>query len=65
MSKKVPETTSLPVERAFLVGVQIFDAPNLLSLDDSLQELEQLAETAGLIPVGYATQNLSKPNSET
>ncbi len=65
MSKKIPEPTALPIERAFLVGVQIYDDPHLLSLEDSLQELEQLAETAGLIPVGYTTQKLSKPNQET
>jgi len=65
MSKKIPEPTALPIERAFLVGVQIYDDPHLLSLEDSLQELEQLAETAGLIPVGYTAQKLSKPNQET
>jgi GTPase len=65
MSKKIPEPTAIPIERAFLVGVQIYDNSQLLSLEDSLLELEQLAGTAGLITVGYTTQKLSKPNQET
>jgi len=37
----------------------------LLSLDDSLEELELLADTAGVEVVGVETQNLSTPNSKT
>jgi GTP-binding protein HflX len=65
MSKKIPEPTSLPRERAFLVGVEIFGEENLLSLSDSLIELSLLADTAGLEVVGELTQKISHPNVET
>lgn len=65
MTKKQPEPTIRPRERAFLVGVEIRGSEHLLSLDDSLTELELLAETAGLNVVGQATQKLDAPNSAT
>jgi GTP-binding protein HflX len=65
MAKKMPEPTSRPRERAFLVGVEIYQDENLLSLDDSLAELALLADTAGLNVVGQATQKLDHPNSQT
>ncbi len=65
MAKKTPEPTERPRERAFLVGIEIRDQENLLSLDDSLAELGLLAETAGLDVVGRATQRLDHPNSQT
>jgi GTPase len=65
MPKKNPESTTRPRERAFLVGVEIFGQNELLSLSDSLLELELLAETAGLEVVGQATQKLDHPNSNT
>lgn len=65
MAKKNPEPTLRPRERAFLVGVEIYDQENLLSLEDSLAELTLLADTAGLDVVGEATQKLSHPNSQT
>jgi GTPase len=65
MPKKNPESTTRPRERAFLVGVEIFGQNELLSLNDSLLELELLAETAGLEVVGQATQKLDHPNSNT
>jgi GTP-binding protein HflX len=48
-----------------LVGVDIYNQENWLSLDDSLAELSLLASTAGLIVVGEATQSLSHPNPDT
>ena len=54
-----------PRERAFMVGVEIHGDEHLLGLDDSLAELELLAETAGLDVVGMATQKLAHPNSQT
>lgn len=36
-----------------------------MTLDESLQELELLAETAGIEVVGSITQNLHTPNSRT
>jgi len=53
-------------EKAILVGVRIGqEAHQGLTLDESLQELELLAETAGLEVVGSITQNLESPNPRT
>lgn len=65
MTKKQSEPTLPPRERAFLVGVEIHGQANLLSLDESLNELTLLADTAGLDVVGQATQNLDRPNVQT
>jgi GTP-binding protein HflX len=65
MTKKVPQPTIPPRERAFLVGVEIHGQPNLLTLEDSLTELSLLCDTAGLDVVGELTQRLSRPHVET
>lgn len=65
MVKRVPEPTTRPRERAFLVGVDINQQENLLGLNDSLDELSLLADTAGLDVVGYTTQRLNQPNPKT
>jgi len=65
MAKKGPESTVRPKERAFLVGVEIHNQNNLLTVNDSLKELELLAETAGGVVVGQATQKLDHPNPHT
>jgi len=65
MSKRIPGPTTLPKERAFLVGVNIHKQETILSLSDSLVELSLLANTAGLEVVGELTQNLGHPNVET
>jgi len=65
MSKRTPEPTSPPRERAFLVGVEVFQEKNLLSLSDSLAELAQLANTAGLEVVGEMTQKVDHPHPNT
>jgi GTPase len=65
MTNKKTESTILPRERAFLVGVEIRQQENLLPLDDSLQELSLLADTAGLEVVGQSTQRLNTPNPKT
>jgi GTP-binding protein HflX len=62
---KTPLPTEKPMERAFLVGIQLDSEPSLLSMDDSLNELSSLAHTAGLRIVGHATQRLKKPNPKT
>ncbi len=54
-----------PQERAFLVGVEFVRGEHLLSVDESLAELARLAETAGLMVVGQASQRLNHPNSAT
>ena len=65
----MPKTTMLdtesPQEKALLVGVNLRLHKNLLSLEDSLEELELLADTAGVEVVGVETQNLDRPNSKT
>lgn len=50
-----------------MVGVRIGQESHRegLTLDESLQELELLAETAGLEVVGSITQNLESPNPRT
>jgi GTPase len=65
MSKKTPEPTIQPRERAFLVGIEIYGQEHLLTIDDSLAELSLLADTAGLEVVGELTQKMDRPNSET
>jgi GTP-binding protein HflX len=65
MSKKIAEPTTRPRERSFLVGVDIREQRNLLSLDESLNELTLLADTAGLNVVGMATQQLDHPHADT
>jgi len=65
MAKKNPEPTSLPRERAFMVGVEIYRQQGLLSLADSMAELALLADTAGLDVVGELTQKMDHPNPQT
>ncbi len=48
-----------------MVGVELRSEPALLSLEDSLEELALLADTAGLDVVGEATQSLEKPTVDT
>lgn len=62
---KNPLPTELPKERAFLVGVAFNGQLNLLSIEDSLKELTLLADTAGLVVVGKASQRLNRPNPKT
>lgn len=65
MAKKIAESTLLPREKAFLVGVEIRGEEHLLSLEDLLTELALLGETAGLQVVGQSTQHMDKPNVKT
>ncbi|MBG0786233.1 MAG: GTPase HflX [Anaerolineaceae bacterium] len=65
MSKLNMLDTESPKEKALLVGVNLRRSEDLLSLEDSLQELELLADTAGVEVVGVETQNLDTPNSKT
>jgi GTPase len=65
MAKTKLIKTEAPRQKALLVAASIYNQEDLLSLEDSLQELELLAETAGVDVVGQVTQNLSRPNSKT
>ncbi len=54
-----------PIEKAFLVAAQVRGSRPLLNMDDSLSELEKLAQTAGMEVVGTAQQNLNKIEPST
>lgn len=64
MSKKF-YTTESNDELAILVGVDLRTENQLLTLEDSLEELSLLADTAGLEIVGETYQKLERPNPET
>jgi len=57
--------TSAPSERAVLVGVALRGSRPLLNTQDSLEELAQLADTAGMNVVAQTTQNLNQIDSAT
>lgn len=65
MSTKKSESTEKDRERAFLVGVEVHKQAGLISLGDSLEELERLADTAGLEVVGELTQKIDRPSPDT
>lgn len=65
MAKRIPEPTAPPRERTFLVGAEIYNEKNLLSLEDSLTELSLLADTAGLDVVGELTQKMDHAHPQT
>jgi len=50
------------VERALLVGLEVKGASNSWPLEDSLEELSLLAQTAGAEVAGKVTQRLKAPN---
>lgn len=54
-----------PQETALLVGVEFKGKPTLWSLEDSLSELAQLADTAGLRVTGTIEQRIEHPNPAT
>lgn len=57
--------TEAQTEKCFLIGVELKGRPTLFSLDDSLAELTQLCQTAGLEVVGSATQKLDAVHPDT
>lgn len=65
MAKRIPQPTQAPRERAFLVGVDIYQKKQHLTLEDSLTELALLSDTAGLDIVGELTQKMDHPNPHT
>lgn len=60
-----PQPTAIQRPRAFLFGVDWRDSQKILSIEDSLSELEHLCRTAGLVVVGQEIQRLSKPDPST
>lgn len=65
MSKRTPQPTTPPHEKAYLVGVDLYQHTSFLSLEDSLAELALLADTAGLDVAGELTQKLDRPHVKT
>jgi GTP-binding protein HflX len=65
MPKKTPQSTIAPREKAFLVGVDLYQQKTFLPLEDSLAELALLADTSGLEVVGELTQKLDRPHVKT
>jgi len=57
--------TEEPKVKALVVGVNLQGQQDLFSLEDSLAELERLADSAGVEVVGYVSQNLKSPNPKT
>lgn len=57
--------TSEPRQKALLVGAQVKGADNPWSLEDSLDELAALADTAGVQVVGQAMQHVDEINPAT
>lgn len=57
--------TTTPQERAFLVGAEWKRTRPLLPVEESLDELERLADTAGLAVVGRAIQRFDQPDGAT
>ncbi len=62
-----PETfpTTPPIERAYLVGVELKKQPGAFLIQDSMRELERLADTDGLSVVGQAIQKVERMNPAT
>lgn len=60
-----PSATGPAPLRAILVGVELNSSESLWSVDDSLDELEQLARTVGFDVVGTAQQHLRTPHPAT
>jgi GTP-binding protein HflX len=57
--------TEAPAERALLVGAQLKDQRNGWDIEDSLNELAQLARTAGLEVAGQTWQRLKRFHAAT
>jgi len=62
--KALIDTADKKSERAFLVGVEL-KSQTAWDVSDSLDELAELANTAGVAVVGQGTQRLEAPHSGT
>jgi len=54
-----------PVEKGFLVGVELKGKRHLWQVEDSVEELAQLARTAGIEVLGSTIQRFDSPNPAT
>ncbi len=57
--------TTAPRESAFLVGAELRGGRPLLPVEESLEELSRLVDTAGLKVIGRSIQRFVSPNSAT
>ncbi len=64
-SEESDRTLNGIVGRAILVGVEIRETLPLFSVEDSLDELALLAQTAGIEVAGRVTQRLARPDPAT
>lgn len=62
MSRKSLLGTDNEIERALLIGVEVKGQENEWLLNDSMEELQQLAKAAGAEVVGIVTQRLDNPS---
>src|SRR4030066_1978980 len=65
MPKKPSVLIAMPLERTFMVGVEIKGQKAVLSTAESMAEMELLAETSGLSVVGQSSQKLDRPYVQT
>lgn len=63
--KEIKNSKNLKIDRALMVGVEIYDQKGFFAVDESLAELKRLADTAGFEVVGQVTQKLDHPNPKT
>lgn len=63
--EKSMHQTATQQERALLVGAEVYGNREAWHIDDSLDELALLADTAGLLVVGTVSQKLDHPNPKT
>ena len=65
MTKEITFSVEVPIERGFLVGVELKQEKSVWRVEDSLAELAQLAHTAGIEVVGSTIQRLARPRPAT
>ena len=65
MTREIPLSVEEPIERGFLVGLELKREKSVWRPEDSLEELAQLARTAGIEVVGSTIQRLDRPRPAT
>jgi GTP-binding protein HflX len=65
MSEAVPDVPARYTNRAFLIAATTHDQYRLFRVEDSLNELAQLAGTAGIEVRGRVVQRLACPQPAT
>jgi len=65
LTREIPLSVEEPIERGFLVGLELKREKSVWRPEDSLEELAQLARTAGIEVVGSTIQRLDRPRPAT